>query len=253
MSGVIGNNIVRDTLILHLDAADIKSYPGSGIVWTDRSKNKYNFTLSCTGTSCSNPTFSANGITASFVTSSPYNFSYLNGTNLNTQILQLLYSDHTIELCFKLNSLSTVYSYNNSLTTETVMTLLAWPGYHSGVFADSSNFLYGVWNSTTSWPLISTNASNFLGQNLVIHCTRSANVLSFYINGIFKTSSDIGATASLTYSNLRIGAAMTYLPTTNGYTWPTNTTYYSIKCYNSAFTASQVLQNFNAQRKRFNI
>jgi hypothetical protein len=38
------NKIVTDSLILCLDAADTKSYPGSGTIWYDRTKNKNNGT-----------------------------------------------------------------------------------------------------------------------------------------------------------------------------------------------------------------
>ena len=40
---------VSDQLILHLDVANTKSYPGSGTVWKDLSGNNYDFTLSSSG------------------------------------------------------------------------------------------------------------------------------------------------------------------------------------------------------------
>jgi hypothetical protein len=40
-----GSKIVRDGLVLHLDAANIKSYPGSGTLWKDVSGNGNNGTL----------------------------------------------------------------------------------------------------------------------------------------------------------------------------------------------------------------
>jgi hypothetical protein len=40
-----GPKIVRDGLVLNLDAADINSYPGSGITWEDLSGNGNNITL----------------------------------------------------------------------------------------------------------------------------------------------------------------------------------------------------------------
>jgi len=41
-----GPNIVRDNLSLILDAASLRSYSGSGVVWTDLSGNNYDNTLS---------------------------------------------------------------------------------------------------------------------------------------------------------------------------------------------------------------
>lgn len=40
-----GASVVRDGLVLHLDAANIKSYPGSGTTWSDLSGNGYISTL----------------------------------------------------------------------------------------------------------------------------------------------------------------------------------------------------------------
>jgi hypothetical protein len=41
----IGNGIVQDGLICHLDAANIRSYPGFGTTWYDISGNNFNYTL----------------------------------------------------------------------------------------------------------------------------------------------------------------------------------------------------------------
>ena len=45
MSVIGGPNIVEDGLVLSLDAANTKSYPGSGTVWSDLSGNSNNGTL----------------------------------------------------------------------------------------------------------------------------------------------------------------------------------------------------------------
>lgn len=44
-----GPNIVRDGLVLALDAASHRSYPGSGTTWYDLSGNNFNFTLDGSG------------------------------------------------------------------------------------------------------------------------------------------------------------------------------------------------------------
>jgi hypothetical protein len=45
MGLVYNTSIVRDGLVLHLDAANLKSYPGTGTVWRDLSGNGNNGTL----------------------------------------------------------------------------------------------------------------------------------------------------------------------------------------------------------------
>lgn len=44
-----GPHIATDGLVLYLDAANIKSYPGSGTTWNDLSGNNFNFTLDGSG------------------------------------------------------------------------------------------------------------------------------------------------------------------------------------------------------------
>lgn len=61
MGVVYNTSIVRDGLVLHLDAANIKSYPGSGTVWSDLSKNFYTSSLQ-NGTTKSNNYMSFDGV-----------------------------------------------------------------------------------------------------------------------------------------------------------------------------------------------
>jgi hypothetical protein len=56
MSVIKGPNVVREGLVLHLDAGTTRSYPGSGTTWNDLSGSEN------TGTLTNGPTFnSANG------------------------------------------------------------------------------------------------------------------------------------------------------------------------------------------------
>lgn len=45
MAIVYNTSTVRDGLVLCLDAANVKSYPGTGTTWFDVSGNQYNFTI----------------------------------------------------------------------------------------------------------------------------------------------------------------------------------------------------------------
>ena len=56
-----GASIVRDGLVLHLDAANTKSYPGSGTTWKDLSGNGNHGTL-INGASFSNNSFVFDGV-----------------------------------------------------------------------------------------------------------------------------------------------------------------------------------------------
>lgn len=83
-SSILGPNIVRDGLILYVDAANSKSYPGSGTTWYDLSRNENDVSVV-------NPIFNQNdnlgSITGKFSTDT------LNGINNG--------DEHTITLIGK--------------------------------------------------------------------------------------------------------------------------------------------------------
>lgn len=243
--------IVTSGLVLCLDTFNNKSYPGSGTTWYDLTTSAANFTLGCTGTSCTNPSFSNNAIKTSFSTTTD---NYADCSNVTTTLKNLLYSDHTIEITCKINSLTRGVDLNAAYTTESITSMIVWPGYHSGVFLDNANIIYGIWSGTTSWPTISTAISSYVGRNIIIHAIRISNTLYIYINGILGTSSSITAPANYGYNNLRLGTAITSYPvSSNGYAWPSNIDFYSVKLYTQGFTQSQVSQNYTAIKSRFGL
>lgn len=61
-NGVFVREIPRDGLIIHLDAGNLNSYPGSGSTWYDLSGNGYNFTWN------TSPSFTSNGVSSYFST-----------------------------------------------------------------------------------------------------------------------------------------------------------------------------------------
>ena len=66
MSVQAGPNLIESGLVLNLDAANLKSYPGSGNTWTDLSGNGKNFTWSST------PSFTSDGGASCFNTLNLY-------------------------------------------------------------------------------------------------------------------------------------------------------------------------------------
>ena len=246
-----GNKIITDGLVLCLDAADLKSYSGSGTLWRDRSPNRANFTLGFAGVGGAIPTFSNNAIKTSFIATTQ-NHAYCN--NNNTTLRNLLYNNHTIEIACKINSLTRGIDLNAAYTTETRTGMLIWPGYHSGLMLDNTNLLYVIWNGTTGEVTLVTNITSYVSKNIVINAVRISNTMYIYINGALITSANISAPTNYGYVDLIAGCAKTTnVVSNNTYTWPSNIDYYNIKLYNIGFTQSQVTQNFNTQRKRFNI
>ncbi len=246
-----GPKIVTNGLVLTLDAADKNSYSGTGTSWLDLSTSAANFTLGCTGGSCTNPTFGNNAVKTSFTTSTN---NYADCSNVSTTLKNLLYGDHTIEVACKINSLTTGVNLNAAYTTEIRTSIIIWPGYHSGLNMTTTDLYYEIWSSTTTTVGVTTNITSYVGTNIIINAVRISNTLYLYINGNFITSANITAPTNHGYNNLRLGTAITSYPvSSNGYTWPSNIDFYSVKLYNKGFTTNEVQQNFNVMRSRFGI
>ena len=86
-----GPNIVTDGLVLYLDAANPKSYPGSGTVWKDLSGNGNHFNL-INGPSFNNFYINFDGVD-----------DYVK--SINTLDLSS-YNSISVEMCFQVNNLS---------------------------------------------------------------------------------------------------------------------------------------------------
>lgn len=56
-AGVFKTKVNRDSLVLHLDAGDVDSYPGSGTNWNDLSGNGYNFVINASAYNSSGPKY----------------------------------------------------------------------------------------------------------------------------------------------------------------------------------------------------
>ena len=56
-TGIFKSKINRDGAVVHLDAGDINSYPGSGTTWYDLSGNGYNFTINAGAYKSSGPKY----------------------------------------------------------------------------------------------------------------------------------------------------------------------------------------------------
>lgn len=219
-------SVVRSGLVLHLDAANAKSYPSSGTVWTDLSGQGN------TGTLTNGPTYSsANGGSLVFDGSNDY-------VELTGNIL--LGSSFTLSMIFKQTG-----------TRSDWVRLFG----HSN---DSLDRFWGIWMPTTSnyllWQSyknggsITTPTYNFnLNQTYVVDMTCSTATKTFYINGEFYHSAVSGGDIDYTgnTSKIRIGYA--------GFHTYYLGNFYSARIYNRVLSATEIQQNFQALRDRYGI
>lgn len=222
--------IVTSGLVLHLDAANRKSYPGSGTTWFDMSGNGNSGIF--TGTLPYSPEFGGSIRFGTGTVSVPF--------VLNTS------TDYTVEVVAKCNN----------------MTIPDPPANRQTVWAFVGNTSFGyqhldleVWNGLivsfngdgTSY----TNAGNYsIDANTLITYTlrKSGSTQSWYTNSRYLGATTQTFNSTSTYFKL----GTRYLGT--GYSsqdW--NGSIYSAKIYNRALSAQEILQNYNAQKARFGL
>ena len=210
--------IVTNGLVLCLDAGDGKSYSGSGTTWTDRSGNGNNGTLT------NGPTFDSDN-KGSFV---------FDGVNdyIDFGNQSLISDDFCIDICYQLTS---VKSEHYIFTT----------GYSSS----GSILIYsgGIWlNSSVTNGRMPGAPGGTINEITNITVERTNGVAKWYKNGVFQYSLDYSGAIS-TNTNYSIGWAVPR----NKSTAYMSGKFYSVKMYNKGFSASEVLQNYNATKGRF--
>jgi hypothetical protein len=245
---------VYDGLVLALDAANVKSYPGSGTTWTDLSGNGRNFTLF---NSSYYSYSSANGGSIGFTRTLPptgETGGYAEHTGSGAlAVATYLYNNHTTEIWAKINDRNPT----NYDATETQGALFVYRGYHSMFQYSSTALNYGIYSAATfrNWisPTLGTSGTDIIqGQWFHAVAVRSGNNLSSYINGNLKGTVviDTSGGASFVSNTIRMGMAN---PSNEGYSWHTNANVAAARMYNRALTAAEVQQNFNALRGRYGI
>jgi hypothetical protein len=236
-----GPHIVTDGLVLHLDAANIKSYPGSGTTWFDRSGNNYNGGL-INGplyTSLSNGTITLDGLN-DYITISG------GGTN-NTHAWT---SDGSV-------GSSTLFMEIWVKTNDSSGRILSKPWNGSGQYnmVVSSNGFSLLGNTSTS--ISFSNIANNTWRHVVVWAT--SNQIGYTIDGTISNSSShsvVGGIPSSGNSNLTLllGSLYPY-----GSEWAGIDSFSMggeiamFRKYNRILSQQEILQNYNATKSRFNL
>ena len=215
-------SIVTSGLRVYLDAANVKSYPGSGTTWFDISGNGNNGTLT------NGPTFS----------SSNQGSIVFDGTDdiVTTSLSATL--SFTWSVWFKTNVLASGYRNIISVPTGAYMLMLL----------DISTNNMGFWSSDGmnggSLGVDSLSTNTWYNAVLVREGDGISGGYKAYLNSVFKGSAN---TSTWTIANtISLGGR-------------TDTNQYLkgnialVQIYNTALTAAQVLQNYNALRGRFGL
>jgi hypothetical protein len=216
-----GGGIVTDGLVMHLDAGNTASYPGSGTTWTDLSGNGNNATLT------NGPTFdSANGGSIVF-----------DGTNDHaTTSYGPQFNDFTIIAWYKSTS---VKSFDRIIDKDYVTgTWLGRP------FTDANTWGGGViepFNPYGKYITLTDGAWHMLAS------VRQGTTHTIYGDGITNNTSGTVSSAALSNTNFTIAMFLDN---------PSQILAGNISVimiYNRALSTSEIEQNFNALKDRYGL
>ena len=221
MGKSIGKAIVTDGLVLALDAANKKSYPGTGTTWSDLSSNGNN------GTLVNGPNFnnSNGGI---------FNFD---GTDDYVSFQTITNNIYTLDFWYKMGGNDGTYGYFASGGANGVA--ISEGGTGNGLVY--GRFYY--WNGSSA-SVLSDIPSTTIWNNICVIINTTTNNLQLFGNGSQQYNSTVSGMAT---SVSNIGR---YVVANNNFLKGNLATY---KIYNKQLTPAEVLQNYNATKDRFGL
>ena len=246
--------ISTDGLVLCLDAANPKSYSGTGNTWFDLSGNNEHFTL------YNSPTFSS-GSTGELLFSGSNDYARIR----NSSSIDLLSSNGTVEVWFRTISsdlggtYARLISFANETNTGSDTTSTQggnndFSDYFCLVKNNNAQSL-AVWyksNPSAFGPATLVNTNNYFNAVISWSTSGASMTFNFYLNGTNTNTSTVTQSGySTNASTITIGqncAAALTNPSENS-----SCAFSSLKLYSRALTQLEITQNFNALRGRYGL
>ena len=234
-------HIVTDSLVLYLDAANPKSYPGSGTIWYDLSGKGNNATLS---------TGSIGTVSSSLKTMSFNSASNDFATIADDSSLDPLAFDYTLDVWLKSTGVSgnIGYYYSHYGTPSGEIGIMAVVDDRPGLGGDASTRINDGGGGELSFDTEKDIGADGIWHNIVFSMERSVSG-SAYQDGEYCTGEDISGFADsfASTNDVRIGRNIGGGAYFNG-------EIAIIRLYiGKALSQSEITQNFNAHRSRFSI
>lgn len=233
MASIGGSNIVRDGLVLCLDAANQKSYVSGSTVWRDISSNNY------TGSLVNSPTFSGN------------NVGVLSFDGINEYVsipFSTIMSSHTVISWVYINSL------NKDWIPIIEFQLNGSNRAHYYVQGDLNSFIGSRRGFGANWsPNQVTAYDNWGDTNLVTVQSNTWYMLTGRLDGtlgdtFINTQKSKATRTGVSYSNVSVSDL---------YNARTGQSFYNsglvanILVYNRALSDIEILQNYEALKSRY--
>ena len=233
MAGNVAPNIVKDNLVLNLDVANSKSYISGSTTWNDISRGSNN------GTLVNGPTFSSsNGGSIVF---DGVDDRVSRTTNINTG------QNFTVNAWIYPTLLGTTKrtvaasSYNYTSLNGWFLCTAGFNTNNTFFFSAGSDNAYRVALANT----LSLNQWAYISAV----CQNGGGSINLYKNGIetsYELTSVSTNTLTYTYPQFNVGYR-----DTAGLTDPYTGNIAQVTIYNKTLTASEVLQNYNATKGRY--
>jgi hypothetical protein len=223
--------IVTDDLVLCLDAANTKSYGGSGTTWTDLSGKDNNGTISgATYTSGIDGDFDFDGANDSV--------TFASGQDVGGEITISFWAYPTLN-----------FSINTFLSTKGSASATGYAFVASSWNTGDRKLIFEVANGSSADTLRSDEnvVVDNQWQNFVATCVRSTGATVLYKNGSLITTGTLSVTDWGNTGAFEIGK----YPPVSAYWYHGKMSIAQV--YTRALTAEEVAQNFNALRGRYGI
>lgn len=234
--GYIGTNavypnplgIVKQGLVVYLDAGQVASYPGSGTDWFDLTSNNNDATL-------------VNGVGYS-----SSNSGYLTFDGTNDYVTPTGLTDAFWQAEWSASFWVNFDVVNNGGADDNVMLQHGTSATRSGLHFDErqAKILFGLYGDDLTSP---TTLSAGTWYNVVFTLNNTSYRKEIYLNGNFNTSAVGGGAYVGTGSNARIGGPVL------AFGLHLDGAIASCSFYNRVLSAEEIEQNFNALRSRYGI
>ena len=236
--------IVTDGLVLYLDAANTKSYHGSGTAWTDLSVSQTSASL------FNGPTFdSSNGGSISFDGTNDYGSI--------PSISSILNNQYSLQAWVKIPSVypasASMFITNRSGSDEVVSFQFAFDNraipiiWNPNGVANNRTVVGTVGRGSTAIYVYRTGS--LTGNQWALLTLTVGSSISLYYNGLLSMVSASSGTFQNPNVNIRLGNQ--YGVGLNDY--PVQGNIAQMAVYNRALSADEVLQNYESTRERFGV
>ena len=243
MATIRGPRIVTNGLILALDAADKKSYPGSGTSWFDISGNNRVGTLSTANYSPGQGVPSFDSTYGGRFYFNGYSGQYVD-TNLTVANFNVNTGDFTMD--------AWAYITDPGLGPQKILYYIGNTNVYSPNGANAS-----TWYTQDTGFVFRNLTDNVNGNRITLSLTlnnfynivyvRSGSTFYAYVNGTSRGSTTYTNPGINSAAKFTLGASMNaYSDLFTGYI-------YSCKNYNRALSATEVLQNYTVTKTRLGL